>query len=149
MDFILDYRLTPWLIEVNLSPACAERTEWLTDMLDSMTEGLLDTIEAKILRLHEDFEPDLLKAVRDRQTKKKEVTPEKDPPKSLHQWDLIYDQRTDPDSTYNFLPPLQTFNAMLKESNNQQLEVFGRKVNVKLERRMHYLYRQYLAAVVI
>jgi tubulin monoglycylase TTLL3/8 len=42
MDFILDYKLNPWLIEVNLSPACAERTEWLTEMLDNMTEGLLD-----------------------------------------------------------------------------------------------------------
>eukprot|EP00826_Nyctotherus_ovalis_P013056 TRINITY_DN13495_c0_g1_i16.p1 TRINITY_DN13495_c0_g1~~TRINITY_DN13495_c0_g1_i16.p1 ORF type:complete len:358 (-),score=65.68 TRINITY_DN13495_c0_g1_i16:17-1090(-) len=32
-DFILDHKLNPWLIEVNLSPACSERTEWLVDML--------------------------------------------------------------------------------------------------------------------
>ena len=66
MDFILDYKLQPWLIEVNLSPACAERTEWLTDMLDCMTDGLLDSIESKLLRMHDDFDPDLLKNMRER-----------------------------------------------------------------------------------
>ncbi len=34
-DFILDSRLVPWLIEVNLSPACCERTDWLSDMLST------------------------------------------------------------------------------------------------------------------
>lgn len=32
-DFVFDYKLNPWLIEVNLSPACCERTDWLIDML--------------------------------------------------------------------------------------------------------------------
>jgi len=32
-DFVLDNKLKPWLIEVNLSPACSERTDWLTEML--------------------------------------------------------------------------------------------------------------------
>ena len=66
MDFILDYKLNPWLIEVNLSPACAERTEWLTEMLDNMTDGLLDQIEHKLTRIHDDFEPDLIKYIRER-----------------------------------------------------------------------------------
>ena len=40
-DIILDEKLDPWLIEVNLSPACNERTEWLTKMLDDMSLDLL------------------------------------------------------------------------------------------------------------
>ena len=32
---MLDYKYDVWLIEVNLSPACAERADWLTEMLDA------------------------------------------------------------------------------------------------------------------
>ena len=40
-DIVLDERLEPWVIEVNLSPACNERTEWLTKYLDDMSMDLL------------------------------------------------------------------------------------------------------------
>ena len=29
-DIVLDEDLQPWVIEVNLSPACSERAKWLT-----------------------------------------------------------------------------------------------------------------------
>jgi hypothetical protein len=64
MDFILDYKLNPWLIEVNLSPACAERTDWLTEMLDNYTDGLLDILEAKLLKVTDDFDGDLMAKVK-------------------------------------------------------------------------------------
>ena len=52
--------MNPWLIEVNLSPACAERTQWLTTMLDNMTNGLFDILEDKLLKItQEDFDPEL------------------------------------------------------------------------------------------
>lgn len=46
-DFVIDQELSPWLIEVNLSPAWAERTEYLKEMLGSMGDGVLDLIEVK------------------------------------------------------------------------------------------------------
>lgn len=36
--------MRPWLLEVNLSPACSERTEWLTKMLDSMAEQMFSIV---------------------------------------------------------------------------------------------------------
>lgn len=43
-DIILDEYYNPWLLEVNLSPACSERTDWLTEMLDDMAYGLLNIV---------------------------------------------------------------------------------------------------------
>jgi hypothetical protein len=48
-DLILDESLRPWVIEVNLSPACNERTDWLTKMVDDMTLDLLTHVEQRIL----------------------------------------------------------------------------------------------------
>eukprot|EP00826_Nyctotherus_ovalis_P021114 TRINITY_DN1674_c0_g4_i2.p1 TRINITY_DN1674_c0_g4~~TRINITY_DN1674_c0_g4_i2.p1 ORF type:complete len:184 (+),score=14.64 TRINITY_DN1674_c0_g4_i2:225-776(+) len=47
-DFVLDSDFHPWLLEVNLSPACSERTPWLTTMLDSMADGLIDIVSARL-----------------------------------------------------------------------------------------------------
>lgn len=33
--------MEPWLLEVNLSPACEERTEWMTKYISEMAEGML------------------------------------------------------------------------------------------------------------
>ena len=43
-DFVVDKDLKIWLIEVNMSPACAERQPWLIDMLNDMATGLVRMI---------------------------------------------------------------------------------------------------------
>jgi len=48
-DIVLDEELNPWVIEVNLSPACSERTEWLTQMLNDSCLDLLRHIQSRIL----------------------------------------------------------------------------------------------------
>jgi hypothetical protein len=57
-DLILDEDLRPWVIEVNLSPACAERTDWLTKMVDDMSLDLLTHLESRILSDSESADPD-------------------------------------------------------------------------------------------
>ena len=47
-DFVVDKDLKLWLIEVNMSPACAERQPWLVDMLDDMATGVVKMIAAKV-----------------------------------------------------------------------------------------------------
>lgn len=51
-DFLVDENLKCWLIEANMSPACAVRKgqQWLTDMVENMADGMLNIVEHKILR---------------------------------------------------------------------------------------------------
>ena len=55
-DFVVDKDLKLWLIEVNMSPACAERQPWLTLMLDDMATGVVNLIQAKVTAYRESFE---------------------------------------------------------------------------------------------
>lgn len=48
-DLVLDERLRPWVIEVNLSPACHERAAWLTQMVDDMSLDLLAHLHQRVL----------------------------------------------------------------------------------------------------
>lgn len=83
-DFMLDSKLKPWLLEVNLSPACAERTEWLIKMLDKSSNGLFNILEQRITKVSDDFKGELKAHLT---LKRKKKLTEKD----LGGWQLIYD----------------------------------------------------------
>lgn len=48
-DIMFDADFEPWVLEVNLSPACSERVPFLTKMLDDMAFDLMNWLERKIL----------------------------------------------------------------------------------------------------
>ena len=52
LDFVIDQDLRCWLIEANMSPACAERKtqQWLSDMTADMADGMINIIEDKIVK---------------------------------------------------------------------------------------------------
>lgn len=56
MDFVLDEQFKPWLIEINMSPGCSARNDWIKEMLESMTSGALDIIEDLAFKLHSNFQ---------------------------------------------------------------------------------------------
>lgn len=60
-DFLVDKDLRIWLIEVNMSPACAERQPWLVDMLNDMAKGVVNMISAKVKAFRESNEAEIPK----------------------------------------------------------------------------------------
>jgi hypothetical protein len=41
--------MDPWVIEINLSPACSERQPWLTKMLDDSALDMMNYLQSRIL----------------------------------------------------------------------------------------------------
>lgn len=80
---MFDKKLNPWLLEVNLSPACAERTDWLVSMLDRMANGLFTLLERKMIKISDDFKGDLKTYLKN---------PEPIDETNVDGWKLIYDQ---------------------------------------------------------
>lgn len=49
-DIMFDHHFNPWVLEVNLSPACYEkRAQFLSQMLDDMAFDLVNYLERRIL----------------------------------------------------------------------------------------------------
>ena len=94
---MLDKKLNCWLLEVNLSPACAERTSWLISMLDRMADGLFDLLERRIYKVTDDFKGDLRAYLR----RKKKA------PLETNDWKLIYDQTSQQENYVNLEKSIQ------------------------------------------
>lgn len=52
-DILIDHILNPYLLEVNLSPACDEREDFLTKMLDDMTVDTFSILKEREIELND------------------------------------------------------------------------------------------------
>ena len=118
-DLILDEKFDPWLLEVNLSPACNERTEWLTEMLDDMTYGLL-----KIVLPQETIgktDKNIIDLPQESSGKNEK--------NMKYSWELIYNEKDQ-----------MKDNIVIINSNLNKLEIEGVKVDVKKEKNIDKRY---------
>jgi hypothetical protein len=142
-DFILDQELNPWLIEVNLSPAWAQRTEYLKEMLESMADGILDFVETKISLMKRNIEQiskpsPVLPFPKMEEYDSIWVDDSIQEGKTTDNWVLVYFEKN----------KLNSFNgAIAKKGTN--LELFGSKANIKEEKKLDKLYQKYMSVLFI
>jgi hypothetical protein len=58
-DVVMDEGKKLWVLEVNMSPACDRRAEFIEQYLKDMAEGVLDLAEEKEIRHWEKLDPAL------------------------------------------------------------------------------------------
>ncbi|EPT31437.1 Tubulin-tyrosine ligase family protein [Toxoplasma gondii ME49] len=87
-DILLDAEYRPWLIEVNLSPACTARAHWHKQMVTSMTRQLLQI-------LIDEPRGSPLNAQSCVSTRKKP------------HWELLFDESVPPNNAVRTFPPIE------------------------------------------
>lgn len=129
-DFLLGEDLKPWLLEVNLSPACESRTPWISELLERMATRLLELV------LNGHLEPDGL----------------------APDWVCIADETPEPGVGQPDERPLDLPDAdargrdFLADSLGRcalGLTVVGKALNLRAERRFGEAWRQSAAQVTI
>ncbi|KAL4462228.1 hypothetical protein ABPG72_018826 [Tetrahymena utriculariae] len=130
-DILLDDYAHPWLLEVNLSPACSERSSFLTEMLDAMAYKMFQIV-FKQNNLQEHLEIN------------KEAAPA---PASCqnpdYDWEEIYNEEQKEDFCE------EDNQIQLAFNNDIQFMVIGQKADIKKERNLDKKYFQYWGAIKI
>eukprot|EP00347_Sterkiella_histriomuscorum_P009991 403339101 len=147
-DFVIDKKLNCWLIEANMSPACAERTPWLTEMLDDMADGLLSIIEKKVILANE-FNGPLSKIAE--QYKQKQISLIQNHGKNLTSQislEIKKKKQQNPSPSKNQKKQNQPlpFNSNTKSFN---FELISYKANLKLEKKIDKRFKMLCAALFI
>jgi len=162
-----------WLIEANMSPACAHRRgqEWLTEMTEDMADGMLNIIEQKIIKNMASQQVEYNGALAEKITEcragnlradikgwdrlvfegQKAATRTKQPQKQVCQLRNIGSNVPGVRALANQTLQRQTAsgkNAFLN-LHQDNLEIHGTPANLKFERKMDRRYRKFQAALLI
>lgn len=162
LDFVIDEALKCWLIEANMSPACAHRKgqQWLDQMVEDMADGLLNIVEHKLLVNMMGQKIDYNGPVVSKINQLKSGTFNLD----LKNWQLI-DFETENPRTHHATPsktessPSRATKRILLQEKKQPLHLFsgnvdhlevrGKAIDIKYEKKMHRRYLKQLAALFI
>jgi len=144
LDFVIDQNLKCWLIEVNMSPACAQRQgqEWLAHMADDMSDGMVNILEEKILRNMASQKIEFHGPI---QGKLDQIRAGKFKPDLKHWQKIEFDQaylRKHIDNDQNQAKIHKALNLTQQVQENP-LEIRGFKANLKFERKMDKRYRKF------
>ncbi|EAR93620.1 tubulin glycylase 3E (macronuclear) [Tetrahymena thermophila SB210] len=132
-DILLDEYAHPWLLEVNLSPACSERSSFLTEMLDAMAYKMFQIV-FKQNNLQEDLEINKETAI---------STAPASCQNPDYDWEEIYNE----EQKEYFCE--EDNNMQLAFNNDIQLMVIGQKADLKKEKNLDKKYFQYWGAIKI
>ena len=137
---MLDQSFNPWVLEVNLSPACREREQFLTKMLDDMAFDLVSWLERKILvssisEAEVTSLPDTLRAKRAQILKQKEEHTTNLNPEQFYIDNNIKNRWC---RLSESIEELQSFGTTQLQNLNQTpvLEIVGTKADLKYEKRL-------------
>lgn len=176
LDFVIDQNLKCWLLEANMSPACAVRKgqEWLTEMTDDMSDGMVNILEHQVLKTYQQQRIELQGPLQDKLEALKNKTYEID----LKNWEKIQVEKQVMKKSANPVPvqaslsPIKrkggpgNFKSLQKQSldladldasvhhdkaglGRDPFEIRGHRVNLKNERKVYKKYRKWCAALFI
>lgn len=142
-DILFDDNLNPYLLEVNLSPACEEREEFLSKMLKDMTVGLFAILKDKELDQNDNrLDPNLV-GKSDKPSKNSiKIDQEASPditPKSLMKLEPVFsklrlgDWQEEVQYTWKHIYIDDHDELVIRAGTDNYMCVYGKPLNVKLE----------------
>ena len=137
-DIVLDVDLNPWVIEVNLSPACNERAPWLTKMLDDSSIDLLRHVQSRILTANpaELWSPEMLTLREQAYAAPHKTTKHLNPPQFYEEHEVLDRWIRLPESIQEVKDHFRVAYLATVPQKGLQLELVAERADLRYERKL-------------